>query len=87
MKKLILLLTLIPLTSLAQTDYITEYNQVEFFIQNDQLDSGYVKLKRLETIIPESDTLYDYTLWYLTGITTYFESESRLNEDFKKSLD
>lgn len=87
MRKLFLLYALIPSISFGQIDYLTEYAHADSLVQNNHIDSGYVKFKKLETVIPESDTLYDYTLWYLTGIVTHLESVSRTNEDFKSSLD
>lgn len=87
MRKLLLLLTLIPLISYGQENFLKEYSYADSLIQSDQIDSGYLKLKELETKIPDSDTLYDYTLWYLTGIVTHLESISRSSEDFQNSLD
>lgn len=86
MRKLFLLLTLIPLISYGQEDFLKEYSYADSLIQSNQIDSGYLKLKELETKIPDSDTLYDYTLWYLTGIVTNLESVSRSSEDFQSSL-
>lgn len=87
MRKLLLLLTLIPLISYGQENFLKEYSYADSLIQSNQIDSGYLKLKELETKIPDSDTLYDYTLWYLTGIVTHLESISRSSEDFQSSLD
>jgi hypothetical protein len=87
MRKLFLLLTLIPLISFGQENFIEEYNYADSLIQANQIDSGYLNLKELETKIPEYDTLYNYTLWYLTGIVTHLESISRSGEDFQSSLD
>jgi len=87
MRKLFLLLTLIPLISFGQENFLKEYSYADSLIQSNQIDSGYLKLKELEAKIPDSDTLYDYTLWYLTGIVTHLESISRSSEDFQSSLD
>ena len=87
MRKLFLLLTLIPLISFGQENFLKEYSYADSLIQTNQIDSGYLKLKELESKIPDSDTLYDYTLWYLTGIVTHLESISRSSEDFQSSLD
>jgi hypothetical protein len=87
MRKLFLLLTLTPLFIFGQTNIYKEFYYADSLIQNNQINSGYLKLKELETKIPESDTLYDYNLLYLTAIVSYLESESRANEDFKSSLD
>lgn len=86
MRKLLLLLTLIPLISYGQEGFLKEYNYADSLIQSNQIDSGYLKLKELEIKIPDSDTLYDYTLWYLTGIVSHLESISRSSEDFQSSL-
>jgi hypothetical protein len=87
MRKLFLLLTLIPIISYGQENFLKEYNYADSLVQSNQIDSGYLKLKELETKIPDSDTLYDYTLWYLTEIVTHLESLSRSSEDFQSSLD
>lgn len=87
MRKLFLMLTLTPLLIFGQTNIYEEFYYADSLIQNNQIDSGYLKLKELETKIPESDTLYDYNLLYLTAIVSYLESESRANENFESSLD
>lgn len=86
MRKLFLLLTLIPLLSFGQEDFVKEYEKAGSLIDNQQIDSGYVILKKLETKIPESDTIYDYNLWLLVEVVTYLEATNRLNEDFQSSL-
>lgn len=86
MRKLLLILSLIPFISYGQENFLNEYNYADSLIQSNQINSGYLKLKELEKSIPVSDTLYDYTLWYLTGIVSHLESTSRSSEDFQSSL-
>jgi len=86
MRKLFLLLTLIPFLAFGQDDFVKKYNLADSLINNDQIDLGYMILKELETKIPESDTLYDYNLWYLIGVVTHLEANNRFNEDFQSSL-
>ncbi len=87
MRKLFILLTLLPIISFGQSNFVEEYNYADSLIQLNKIDSGYIKLKELETKIADSDTLYDYTLWYLTEVVTHLETVSRLNENFQNSLD
>lgn len=87
MKKLFLLLILIPLISYGQEDFLKEYGYADSLIQSDQIEPGYLKLRELEAKIPVSDSLYDYTLWNLTEIVSYLESASRSCEDFRSSLE
>lgn len=87
MRKLLFILLFIPFISFGQKDYFNELVYADSLIQNNQIELAYSQLKNIEKTIPKSDSLYDYTKIYLIDVISYLENNSRLNEDFSKSLE
>jgi len=85
MKKILLLLLCIPTLIYSQIDFAREYALTDSLIRNNKLEEAYPKLKQLEQQIPQTDTLYNYVLWYHIQVVSYLENESRMAEDFELS--
>ena len=86
MKKLLLLLFLLPITIYSQANYQQEYQQANELLRNNEFEKGYVKLKDLESKIAKSEALYSTTLESLLGAIEHLEAEFRMKENFNTSL-
>ncbi|MDH6310341.1 hypothetical protein M2451_003228 [Dysgonomonas sp. PFB1-18] len=86
MKKILFLLLLIPAFINAQDHFAKEYNTADSLLQNYEIEKAYFKFKELEKQLSKSDSLYAKVIWYQVQITTILEQESRMAQDFEKSL-
>lgn len=86
MQKFLFLLFCIPVFAYTQTSYLQKYIAADSLIQNNKIAEAYLELKQLEQLLPQSDSLYLNVLWYQVQITTFLEEESRIAQNFEKSL-
>ncbi len=87
MNKLVyLIITCLPFICFGQSNQTTKYEMGLDFFTNSEFDSSYVFFKGLESSIDESDTLYEYALWYYIMSTSQLESKNRSAENFDQSL-
>lgn len=81
-----LLLILVPIIGSSQNSNLKAYLEAKNFLNNNKIDDAYLKFKKLESILPKSDTLYAYTLWFKVLSGTYLEEENRMQQKFDTSL-
>jgi hypothetical protein len=86
MKSTFYLLLIIPFIGYCQKSYLSDYQKANILLQTGNIDSAYIKFKKLEGQLDKNDTLYRPSLWYYTVTLTELEKENRMNEKFAESL-
>lgn len=88
MKKINLLILLVaPIILFSQNDFFEKYEKAQNLLQDNKIDTAFLKFQELEKSIPQEDTLYNYALWYKVATATHLEEINRSQEKFDKSLE
>jgi len=71
----------------SQTNTINEiYADASNLLKENKIEKAYELYKKLYSKVDSQDTLKNYITWYYIGTASELESQSRMNENFEKSL-
>jgi tetratricopeptide (TPR) repeat protein len=71
---------------LFSQDNLKNYNKAESLFKAGDVKAAYRIFKDLDARIPETDTLYDYSLWYYNLTLAQLEAGHRTKEEFTDAL-
>ncbi len=83
----ILFLTIFSFVSFGQMEILKKNQLADSFIKTNNLIESYRILKEIEPKCDTKDTNYHQILWNYVSVATELEKQSRLSENFDKSIE